>query len=128
MVFSRCSNQVHLPGRTTTGETSGSSSECLYEEGGASFKEFRPVIFASGGFRADFTQNSCLATNSPDLLHLLTTNGGHCTDDVITGLKSQTTQMPKSSSSQQKRSSELVVLSSKQTETVLPRSWEGGAT
>ena len=53
-------------GFTTSGETSGSSSECVYEKSGASFKEFRPVIFVSGGFRGDFTQNSLLAAYSPD--------------------------------------------------------------
>ena len=46
-------------------------------------KELGPVIFASGGFGADFTQNSLLATYRPDLLHLPTTNGVHCTGDGI---------------------------------------------
>ena len=54
-----------------------------YEKGGASFKEFGPVIFASGGFGADFTQNSVSGTYRPDLLHLPTTNGEHCTGDPI---------------------------------------------
>ena len=36
---------------------------------GASFKELGPVVFASGGFGADFTRNSLLATYRPDLLH-----------------------------------------------------------
>merc|ERR1712113_688375 len=40
-------------------------------------------IFASGGFGADFTQNSLLAMYRPDLLHLPTTNGEHCTGDAI---------------------------------------------
>merc|ERR1712039_837377 len=47
------------------------------------FKEFGPVIFACGGFGADFTQNSLLAQYRPDLLHLPTTNGEHCTGDGI---------------------------------------------
>ena len=54
---------------------------CL--KGGASFKEFRPFFFASGGFGADFTQNSLLATCRPDLLHLPTTNGEHCTGEAM---------------------------------------------
>ena len=41
------------------------------------------MIFASGGSGADFTQNSLLATYCPDLWHLPTTNGGHCTGDAI---------------------------------------------
>ena len=39
---------------------------------GADFKEFGLVLFASGGFGADLTQNSLLATCRPDLLHLPT--------------------------------------------------------
>ena len=42
--------------------------ECVYEKSGANFKEFRPVIFASGGFRADFTQNSLLSAYSPEFV------------------------------------------------------------
>jgi len=41
------------------------------------------VIFASGGFGADFGQDSLLAKYRPDLLHLPTTNGEHCTGDGI---------------------------------------------
>merc|ERR1712187_240391 len=50
---------------------------------GTDAKEFGPVIFATGGFGADFTQNSLLAQYRPDLLHLPTTNGEHCTGDAI---------------------------------------------
>merc|ERR1712054_329073 len=55
----------------------------IYEKGGQNFKEFGPVIFASGGFGADFGQDSLLAKYRPDLLHLPTTNGEHCTGDGI---------------------------------------------
>jgi len=55
----------------------------VYEKGGAQFQEHGPVILASGGFGADFTQNSLLATYRPDLMHLPTTNGEHCTGDGI---------------------------------------------
>ena len=41
------------------------------------------AIHAAGGFGADFTQNSLLAKYRPDLLHLPTTNGEHCTGDGI---------------------------------------------
>ncbi|CAE7158773.1 osm1, partial [Symbiodinium pilosum] len=56
---------------------------CVYEKGGQNFQEFGPVILASGGFGADFTQDSLLAKYRPDLLHLPTTNGEHCTGDGI---------------------------------------------
>merc|ERR1712014_62229 len=52
-------------------------------KGGQQFKEFGPVVFASGGFGADFGSDSLLAKYRPDLLHLPTTNGEHCTGDAI---------------------------------------------
>merc|ERR1712127_29026 len=55
----------------------------LYEKGGVTLKEFGPVIFCSGGFGADFGADSLLAVYRPDLLHLPTTNGEHCTGDGI---------------------------------------------
>jgi len=55
----------------------------IYEKGGKDAKEYGPVILASGGFGADFTQNSLLAQYRPDLMHLPTTNGEHCTGDGI---------------------------------------------
>jgi len=54
-----------------------------YEKGGVEFQEHGPVILASGGFGADFTQNSLLGMYRPDLMHLPTTNGEHCTGDGI---------------------------------------------
>ncbi|CAK0816718.1 unnamed protein product, partial [Prorocentrum cordatum] len=56
---------------------------CTYEKGGQSFSEMGPVILATGGFGADFTSNSLLAQYRPDLMHLPTTNGEHCTGDGI---------------------------------------------
>jgi len=56
---------------------------CEYAKGGTQFKEFGPVIFASGGYGADFGSDSLLAKYRPDLLHLPTTNGEHCTGDAI---------------------------------------------
>merc|ERR1719267_266937 len=55
----------------------------IYEKGGQQFKEMGPVILCSGGFGADFSNNSLLAKYRPDLLHLPTTNGEHCTGDGI---------------------------------------------
>jgi flavocytochrome c len=56
---------------------------CEYEKAGATFKEYGPVILCSGGFGADFGSDSLLAKYRPDLLHLPTTNGEHCTGDAI---------------------------------------------
>jgi len=41
------------------------------------------VILTCGGFGADFGNDSLLAKFRPDLLHLPTTNGEHCTGDAI---------------------------------------------
>jgi len=42
-----------------------------------------PVIIATGGFGADFSQDSLLAKYRSDLMHLPTSNGEHCTGDGI---------------------------------------------
>merc|ERR1712118_531420 len=61
---------------------------CEYLKGGTTFKEFGPVIFCSGGYGADFGSDSLLAKYRPDLLHLPTTNGEHCTGrGVMKGYK-----------------------------------------
>merc|ERR1719262_1720081 len=54
-----------------------------YEKADADYNEYGPVILASGGFGADFTSNSLLAQYRPDLMHLPTSNGEHCTGDGI---------------------------------------------
>merc|ERR1712054_28413 len=56
---------------------------CEYRKAGKVVKEFGPMVFASGGFGADFGSDSLLAMYRPDLLHLPTTNGEHCTGDAI---------------------------------------------
>lgn len=61
----------------------------VYRKGGKEFKEFGPVIFCSGGFGADFGSDSLLAQYRPDLLHLPTTNGEHCTGILKNQLKRQ---------------------------------------
>merc|ERR1740130_2586713 len=55
----------------------------VYEKGGLKFQEHGPVILCTGGFGADFSSNSLLAQYRPDLMHLPTTNGEHCTGDGI---------------------------------------------
>merc|ERR1712176_956807 len=52
-------------------------------KGGEFFQEYGCVILCSGGFGADFSGDSLLAKYRPDLLHLPTTNGEHCTGDGI---------------------------------------------
>merc|ERR1712187_307670 len=64
-------------------EAKGACIGLIYEKGGKDEPEYGPVILASGGFGADFTQNSLLAQYRPDLMHLPTTNGEHCTGDGI---------------------------------------------
>merc|ERR1711963_506402 len=55
----------------------------VFAKAGVEEKMFGPVILTCGGFGADFTTNSLLAQYRPDLLHLPTTNGEHCTGDGI---------------------------------------------
>jgi succinate dehydrogenase/fumarate reductase flavoprotein subunit len=40
-----------------------------------------PVVLATGGYAADFTENSLLQKYRPELVKLPTTNGDHCTGD-----------------------------------------------
>merc|ERR1712194_711272 len=54
-----------------------------YEKGGETLREMGPVVIATGGFGADFSQDSLLAKYRPDLMHLPTSNGEHCTGDGI---------------------------------------------
>merc|ERR1719190_97466 len=62
---------------------SGRCIGCTYRKGGEVLQEFGCVILCSGGFGADFSNDSLLAKYRPDLLHLPTTNGEHCTGDGI---------------------------------------------
>merc|ERR1712087_9420 len=50
---------------------------------GKTFQEHGPVIIATGGFGADFAPDSLLSKHRPDLSHLPTTNGDHCTGDGL---------------------------------------------
>merc|ERR1712070_925039 len=75
IITKACVNKLIMNGNACVG--------CEYAKGGAQYKEFGPVVFASGGFGADFGQDSLLAKSRPALLHLPTTNGEHCTGDGI---------------------------------------------
>jgi flavocytochrome c len=50
---------------------------------GKTFQEYGPVVIGTGGFGADFAPDSLLAKYRPDLAHLPTTNGDHCTGDGL---------------------------------------------
>lgn len=50
---------------------------------GKAFTEHGPVIICTGGYGADFSEDSLLIKHRPDLAHLPTTNGDHCTGDGL---------------------------------------------
>lgn len=52
-----------------------------YEHDGKKFSEDGPVVIATGGYAADFTENSLLKKFRPDIYGLPTTNGAHATGD-----------------------------------------------
>ena len=52
-----------------------------YTLGGKAETAYGPVILATGGYAADFTENSLLKKYRPEFLDLPTTNGDHCTGD-----------------------------------------------
>jgi len=59
-----------------------SGCECVSDDG-KTFQEYGPVVIATGGFGADFGSDSLLMKYRPDLAHLPTTNGEHCTGDGL---------------------------------------------
>jgi flavocytochrome c len=54
-----------------------------YVKDGKALQEFGVVVIATGGFGADFADDSLLKKYRPDLAYLPTTNGGHCSGDGI---------------------------------------------
>eukprot|EP00825_Cyclidium_porcatum_P003424 TRINITY_DN11591_c0_g1_i1.p1 TRINITY_DN11591_c0_g1~~TRINITY_DN11591_c0_g1_i1.p1 ORF type:complete len:582 (+),score=117.62 TRINITY_DN11591_c0_g1_i1:101-1846(+) len=54
-----------------------------YNKDGKQYTEYGPVIIASGGFAADFSENSLIKKYRPDLINYATTNGEHCQGDGI---------------------------------------------
>ncbi|KAJ7232774.1 fumarate reductase [Mycena haematopus] len=52
-----------------------------YSHGGKTETAYGPVVLATGGYAADFTEDSLLKKYRPELWDLPTTNGDHCTGD-----------------------------------------------
>lgn len=52
-----------------------------YTHGGKTETAYGPVILATGGYAADFSEDSLLKKHRPELWNLPTTNGDHCTGD-----------------------------------------------
>jgi len=62
----------------------GAITGVSYEKDGQTFEESAgAVVIATGGYGADFSQDSILRSWRPDICHLPTTNGDHCTGDGI---------------------------------------------
>ncbi|TDL22789.1 fumarate reductase [Rickenella mellea] len=54
-----------------------------YTHNGGTHSAYGPVILATGGYAADFTEDSLLKKYRPELWDLPTTNGDHCTGDGL---------------------------------------------
>ena len=52
-----------------------------YVHNGKTESAYGPVILATGGYAADFTESSLLKKYRPEYYNLPTTNGDHCTGD-----------------------------------------------
>jgi len=64
-------------------DASGTVCGVKYEKDGKMFEEHGAVIISTGGFGADFGSDSLLKKHRPDLMHLPTTNGEHCSGDGL---------------------------------------------
>lgn len=56
---------------------------CKFDRNGSSECLYGPVILSTGGYASDFSTTSLLQKFRPELVHLPTTNGDHCTGDGI---------------------------------------------
>jgi flavocytochrome c len=65
--------KINVEGNKATGVT--------YELNGELFTVNGPVVLATGGYAADFTESSLLKKHRPDTFDLSTTNGNHATGD-----------------------------------------------
>ena len=62
-------------------DESGAVVGLEYQHGGKTESAYGPVILATGGYAADFTEDSLLKKHRPEFWNLPTTNGDHCTGD-----------------------------------------------
>lgn len=62
-------------------DASGTVTGVEYLHNGKTESAEGPVILATGGYAADFTEDSLLKKYRPELWDLPTTNGDHCTGD-----------------------------------------------
>ncbi|KAJ7072559.1 fumarate reductase [Mycena amicta] len=62
-------------------DESGAVIGVEYQHAGKSNTAYGPVVLATGGYAADFTEDSLLKKYRPELWDLPTTNGDHCTGD-----------------------------------------------
>ncbi|TFK44478.1 fumarate reductase [Crucibulum laeve] len=62
-------------------DESGAVIGVEYIHGGKTETAYGPVVLATGGYAADFTEDSLLKKHRPEYWDLPTTNGEHCTGD-----------------------------------------------
>jgi succinate dehydrogenase/fumarate reductase flavoprotein subunit len=76
--------KIQKKARVTQLIKDGSSGTVIgveYVVKGKTEKAYGPVILATGGYAADFTEDSLLKKHRPEYYELPTTNGDHCTGD-----------------------------------------------
>lgn len=62
-------------------DESGAVVGAEYVHNGQTSTAYGPVVLATGGYAADFTEDSLLKKHRPEYYNLPTTNGDHCTGD-----------------------------------------------
>ena len=62
-------------------DESGAVIGVEYTHNGQTSTAYGPVVLATGGYAADFTEDSLLKKHRPEYWNLPTTNGEHCTGD-----------------------------------------------
>jgi succinate dehydrogenase/fumarate reductase flavoprotein subunit len=62
-------------------DESGAVVGAEYSHNGKTDTAYGPVVLATGGYAADFTENSLLKKYRPEYFNLSTTNGEHATGD-----------------------------------------------
>ncbi|KAJ2892153.1 uncharacterized protein MKZ38_010186 [Zalerion maritima] len=65
----------------TLNKTGNTVTGCTYEHNGQNQTANGPVVLATGGYAADFSDSSLLKQHRPDTFGLATTNGTHATGD-----------------------------------------------